>query len=78
METYPRCFQTGKDFKAWVEMSKDDGLPDPRFSFCNYCSKTYQQIMIDLDKCDNPTFEINEEDDGEYQISFLEEIDGRD
>lgn len=63
---YPPCFNSKEIFEAWVEVSLDDNSeePDPRFSFCNYCTKKYQSEMKQIDMCLYPEKELVEEEDG--------------
>lgn len=68
--SYPKCFDSQEEFDTWVSQSDDDGLPDPRISFCESCSVTYQAQMIRAGRCQNPDFVILEEDwlDGDQII----------
>lgn len=61
---YPLCFGTEQNFEAWVSFAElfDDG-EEPRLSFCNYCTKDYQTAMKKLSKCQNPDFQIKEDDE---------------
>lgn len=67
---FPLCFYSKEEFEAWVSSSENDGREDPRLSFCNYCTKRYQDIMKVIGRCENPEheFKTEEEDDAEWEI----------
>jgi hypothetical protein len=59
--SYPKCFDSQRQFDTWVELSENDGDVDPRISFCDSCSVRFQKLMIQQDRCENPTLEIDEQ-----------------
>lgn len=69
MESYPKCFESKDSYEAWVSCNAQDVLDgDARFSFCQYCTVKYQDEMIKQNRCENPTFDIEEcQIEDEYQ-----------
>lgn len=52
--TYPKCFNSEKEWKAWVVLARRTRLVDPCLSFCLDCSVAYRDDMIAEGRCEYP------------------------
>lgn len=74
---FPECFGTNQEYEAWVSHAEEDCIDDnPRLSFCQFCTRNYQQTMTLLGRCQYPNTrvyeeeEVTEDDFGYKQLSF--------
>lgn len=72
MESFPLCFYTSEEFEAWAELGENESpFPDPRLSFCHYCTKDYQKEMTQRGRCESPDLDLDQFNDDHQQLELL-------